>query len=129
MALKSTKEITTPIVNIGKPSYASYGEFDNDNFQVFTPQFIVRDMIKAVGGKIIFDYHYTILEPTSGDGAFVGRILEGRLKKYIKGSKTYLADSVRSISTIYSIEMDKDLVEKQRNNVFSVFVKYAQKLG
>lgn len=121
------EEIVSQIHELDKPTYAEYGENDENGFQVFTPEFIVEGMIKAVGTKEVDDISKTILEPTSGDGAFTGRILERRLKKLIKNKDSYPANSIRAISTIYSVEMDKDLMERQRNNVFTVFMQYARK--
>ena len=121
------EEIVAQIHELDKLTYAEYGENDENGYQVFTPEFIVEGMIKAVGTKEVDDISKTILEPTSGDGAFTGRILERRLKKLIKNKDSYPANSIRAISTIYSIEMDKALMEKQRDNVFTVFMQYARK--
>lgn len=121
------EEIVSQIHELENPQYAEYGENDEFGYQVFTPDFIVKDMIKAIGTNAIDDISKTILEPTSGDGAFTGRILERRLKKLIKNIDNYPADSIRAISTIYSIEMDKALMEVQRNNIFTIFMQYARK--
>lgn len=115
------------ICDLGLPTYAAAGENDKDGFQVFTPDFIVKDMIDAVGRSEIEKPERVILEPTSGDGAFTGRILELRLKKLLRDKTSYLANSLRALSTIYSIEMDYDLAVKQRSNMFTVFMHYARK--
>lgn len=106
------------------PTYANQGENDVEGFQIFTPEFIVNDMINAIGKKEVLDFSKTILEPTSGDGAFTGRILEKRLKS-IKDN--YAVNSLRALSTIYSIEMDKSLILKQRNNIYTIMMNYAEK--
>ena len=123
------EEIVGQVHELDEPTYAEHGEHDVNGYQVFTPEFIVEGMIEAVGAKEIEDITKTILEPTSGDGAFTGRILERRLKKLIRQKDSYPANSIRAISTIYSIEMDRELIERQRNNVFTVFMKYARKSG
>lgn len=123
------EEIVSQIHELDEPTYAEHGEHDVNGYQIFTPEFIVEGMIDAVGIKEIEDINKTILEPTSGDGAFTGRILEKRLKKLIRKKKSYPADSIRAISTIYSVEMDRELIERQRNNIFTVFMRYAHKAG
>lgn len=97
-------------------SLASAGHNDVEGYQIFTPDFIVKDMCSEIG-KDVFDSTKTILEPTSGDGAFTTYILQRRLEK-IKAD--FEIESLRALSTIYSIEMDKELIEKQRNNIFTL---------
>ena len=101
---------------------ASSGSNDQEGYQIFTPTFIVRDMCEAVG-KDIFDVNKTVLEPTSGDGAFTTYILKKRLEKAYE-ENNFLIDSLRAVSTIYSIEMDKELIEKQRNNIYTVLLLF-----
>ena len=98
-----------------------------DNFQVFTPKFIVDSMIYSIGKKEVINNENTILEPTSGDGAFTCRILELRLKNNLKNKDSFLIESLKSLSTIYSIELDKKLIERQRNNIYSIFINFLKK--
>lgn len=103
---------------------ASMGHNDTEGYQIFTPEFIVKDMCAAIGDDIL-DFTKNILEPTSGDGAFTVYIFLRRLEKALKGCNFEL-DSLRALSTIYSIEMDKELIEKQRNNILTavtLFIK------
>ena len=123
------QEVIYGISEIPVPAYAEYGEEDENGFQVFTPGFIVDGMIKGIGEDKIADIRTTILEPTSGDGAFTGRIVDLRLKRLFADKDSYRRDSLRAISTIYSIEMDETLIRRQRNNVFSVFMAYARRAG
>ena len=104
------------IVSFDSVSLASSGHNDIEGYQIFTPDFIVRDMCSEIG-KDILDFSKTILEPTSGDGAFTTYILKKRLDT-IKSN--FEIESLKAISTIYSIEMDKSLIEKQRNNIFTL---------
>lgn len=97
------------------------GSDDIDGFQIFTPDFIVKDMINIVGKDNINDFNKTILEPASGDGAFTVKILESRLKTITRDEK-YFKNSLIALSTIFSIEMDEYLVIKQRSNVFSLLM-------
>ena len=111
------------IVEFDSLKLASMGHNDAEGYQIFTPDFIVKDMCSAIGDDI-FDFNKTVLEPTSGDGAFTVYILKKRLEKAL-ASGNYEIDSLKSLSTIYSIEMDKELIEKQRNNIFTLIRQFA----
>lgn len=121
------ESIKKKIKTLDKVSYLSHGENDENGFQIFTPGFIVEGIMKAIGYSSIEDFSKTILEPTSGDGAFTCRILERRLKKASKNKSTFIPDSLRALSTLYSIEMDKALIEKQRDNIFTIFMSFVKK--
>ena len=101
---------------------ASMGHNDTEGYQIFTPDFIVKDMCQAIGPDI-FDSSKTVLEPTSGDGAFTTYILQKRLEKI---NDNFEVESLKALSTIYSIEMDKELIEKQRNNIFTVVKSFVE---
>lgn len=98
---------------------------DLDNFQIFTPEFIVNDMIKAVGVNNVANNNFNILEPSSGDGAFTCRILELRLNKNInKSTENVFEALLNCLATIYSVELDEKLIEEQRNNIYTVAIKF-----
>ena len=101
---------------------------DLDNFQVFTPEFIVNDMIEAVGVDNIANNDFNVLEPSSGDGAFTCRILQLRLKKNVKKDTENVFEALlKCLSTIYSIELDRNLVDEQRNNIYTISMKFLEK--
>lgn len=104
------------IVAFDSLQLASMGHNDVEGYQIFTPGFIVRDMCEAIGDDIL-DFNKTVLEPTSGDGAFTTYILRKRLETI---KENFEIESLKALSTIYSIEMDKELIEKQRNNIFAL---------
>lgn len=113
------------IVELDKINLASMGSNDIEGYQVFTPEFIVKDMIKGIGDKEVFDIEKTILEPTSGDGAFTVYILNKRLEKIWKDDKAnFEMKSLKALSTIYSVEMDKELILKQRNNIYTCVCQF-----
>lgn len=112
------------LTRLDKVIYMDHGESDEEGYQIFTPDFIVEGMVDAIGKKKVLDFTKTILEPTSGDGAFTCRILLMRLKK-IKSN--HAAESLRALSTIYSIEMDEGLIKKQRNNIYTIMCDFADK--
>lgn len=117
------------IIDYGKyPNLADIGANDQEGYQIFTPDFIVENMIKLIGNDNVANINATVLEPTSGDGAFTVRILELRLKRLLK-DKDYLKKSLIALSNIFSIEMDEELIKKQRNNIFTLLMLYANKEG
>lgn len=94
------------------------------------PRFIVDDMLKAIGLENITNCDYRILEPTSGDGAFTCRILELRLEKIDSGDpKEIFKETLVSLSTIYSIELDGKLIKEQRNNIYTIVLDFLDKKG
>ena len=95
---------------------ASMGHNDTEGYQIFTPEFIVKDMCASIGEDIL-DFSKNVLEPTSGDGAFTVYILQKRLESI---KENFELNSFKALSTIYSVEMDKELIEKQRNNIFTL---------
>ena len=113
---KEQLKVFDSIVAFKSLQLASMGHNDVEGYQIFTPDFIVRDMCAAVGDDIL-DFTKTVLEPTSGDGAFTTYILRRRLET-IKDN--FEIESLKALSTIYSVEMDKELIEKQRNNIFTL---------
>ena len=102
---------------------ASSGSNDTEGYQIFTPDFVVKDMCSSIG-KDILDFAMNILEPTSGDGAFTTFILSKRLET-IKDN--YEFSIIKALSTLYSIEMDNELITKQRNNIFTVVKLFLKK--
>lgn len=98
---------------------------DLDNFQIFTPRFIVDDMLKAIGIENITNFANRILEPTSGDGAFTCRILELRLDTIeADGHEAVFRKVLESLGTIYSVELDGKLVKEQRDNIYTIAIDY-----
>ena len=113
------------IVEFDSLKLASMGHNDTEGYQIFTPEFIVKDMCAAIGNDI-FDFSKNVLEPTSGDGAFTVYILSKRLEKALKAGN-FEIDSLKALSTIYSIEMDEELIVKQRCNVLTLFKMFIKK--
>ena len=106
---------------------AELGSNDVEGYQVFTPQFIVKQMAEAVGNDYL-DFEKTILEPTSGDGAFTTFIVRQRLKKALEMGD-FEINALKALATVYSIEMDKPLIEKQRNNIFTLIKQFVAEKG
>lgn len=115
------------IDELEKVTLEKSGSNDKDGFQVFTPKFIVENMADVIGINNIVNLDNKILEPTSGDGAFTTYILNERLKSITKDRNNIQINALKCLATIYSVEMDAELIKKQRNNVYTTFCNFMEK--
>lgn len=140
-----------------KPKLNGVDTRNNDNNQTFTREKDVKTMIKETGvnefewnaddsdngnlfAAVLPDFK-TVLEPTSGDGAFTVRILEGRLEsinydhflsEMIREGKPtasaedvcrrWLQASLLALSRIYSVECAANTCYDQRCNMYTVMI-------
>lgn len=121
---KNELSVFNTIKCLNQLQLSSNGHNDTEGYQIFTPKFIVEEMCEVIGNDI-FDFSKKVLEPTSGDGAFTVHIFLKRLEKAVI-TDNFELNSLKSLSTIYSIEMDGELIERQRNNIFTaanIFIK------
>ncbi|MBO7380700.1 MAG: hypothetical protein J6U05_03390 [Neisseriaceae bacterium] len=92
--------------------------------EVFTPAFIVADMLALVESKVK-NIESRFLEPACGDGNFLAAILEARLnlldKKYRCHQPEWERQAFFAVSSLYGIELLQDNVERCRRRLFSVF--------
>lgn len=85
-----------------------------DHGEVFTPDFIVNDMLDLVKHETeIIESRF--LEPACGDGNFLAPILERKMviveKKYRKVQTEFERMAILAISSIYGVELLQDNVE------------------
>jgi hypothetical protein len=100
-------------------------EYGINNTQIFTRKVDIDKMLNSIGLDYIKNPETTILEPTSGDGAFTTRILELRLEAFKENTiEQFLISSLKALSTIYSIEYELPSLEVQRNNMYTLMIKY-----
>jgi hypothetical protein len=100
-------------------------EYGINNTQIFTRRVDIDKMIDSIGLDYIKNPKTTILEPTSGDGAFTTRILELRLEDLKDATlEEFLLNSLNAVSTIYSIEYELPSLEVQRNNMYTLMIKF-----
>ena len=123
---KELNELHKFVLPFNKLKLLEGGENLEENYQIFTPEFIVRDMVHAIGEDEVSNAERTIFEPASGDGAFTTYILKLRLEKALENKETFIANMFRSISTIYSVEMDKELIARQRCNIYTLLSEFLQ---
>lgn len=100
--------------------------------EVFTPNFIVKDMLKGLSD---INYSTTFFEPGCGDGNFVNEILKMKLKqltslKEVKKSlKTGFVEEFEHkliilIGSIYAVEIDKSNRDKTINRLFKTTAEF-----
>lgn len=98
--------------------------------EVFTPQWVVRDMVKTVGEDYIFNPTTTILEPSVGTGNFFVYILENRLSHLPKiDSEENTLKVLQSVESLYGIEIQEDNVEECRENLWQVCENFFKQSG
>lgn len=86
-------------------------------------------MVKGIGIENITNLEYTILEPTSGDGAFTTYILEQRIRKYLNEKEKIFYYILKSLSTLYSVEMDRQLLLRQRCNIYTTIINLLNEIN
>jgi hypothetical protein len=107
------------------PLFQKEGQNNDDNFQIFTPEVIVNQMLDIIGQGNVTNLNHKILEPSSGDGAFTVRILDRRIKQILNEKLPFEANILKALSTIYSIEMDEILLLAQRDNIRQLILYYS----
>ena len=102
-----------------------------DHGEVFTPDFIVEDMLNLVKHETErIDSRF--LEPACGHGNFLIKVLERKLevveKKYKKNQFDYERNALIAISSIYGIELRDDNVLEARKRLYDFFLEKYKKI-
>jgi len=94
-----------------------------DHGEVFTPDFIVNDMLKMVDNELL-NIESRFLEPACGDGNFLAPVLKSKLevvsKRYKKSQTEFEKYSFISISSLYGIDILQDNVELCRQRLLEI---------
>jgi hypothetical protein len=94
-----------------------------DHGEVFTPDFIVNDMLDLVKNETE-RIESCFLEPACGDGNFLAPILERKLdvvkKKYSKSQTEFERMSLLAVSSIYGVELLQDNVEACIDRLYKI---------
>ncbi len=95
-----------------------------DHGEVFTPDFIVNDMLGLVENEMN-RIESRFLEPACGDGNFLAPILQHKIdlviKKYGKSQTECEKNICIAIGSIYGVELLIDNVETCRNRLYQIF--------
>lgn len=77
--------------------------------EVFTPTAIVQDLLGKLDPKLFHDVEQEFIDPTCGDGQFLGEVLIRKLENGI--------DFETALSTIYGVDLMQDNVELCRERL------------
>lgn len=84
-----------------------------DAGEVFTPRWVVRDMLDLDEIKdMSFDLDTTFLEPACGNGNFIIQILVRKLMSV--SAEAFDIDVARSVASIYGVDIAEDNVKETR---------------
>lgn len=102
-----------------------------DHGEVFTPDFIVNDMINLVKQESErIDSRF--LEPACGTGNFLVEILRRKLEivknRYKNSQFDFERNTVLAVSSLYGVDILEDNLEECRLNLFNLFENYYNKL-
>lgn len=92
--------------------------------EVFTPEWIVKEMLDMVKTGEVEDINATILEPSIGEGAFFVEILKRRMEKVFlseKDQQRYENKVLKGITTLYGIELLEDNLRNCKRILFEKF--------
>lgn len=97
--------------------------------EVFTNEKEINAMLDLIKDKS-YEINSTFLEPSCGNGNFLVKILERKLKtvrdKYADNEIKYLAQSILAITSIYGIDIMQDNVEESIDRMYNIYKTYYQ---
>lgn len=85
--------------------------------EVFTPDFIVKDMCDLIPAEIWERIDSTFLEPACGTGNFLAEIYSRKLQR-CKNEK----DGLKALASIYGVDIQSDNVAESRLRLVDMFV-------
>lgn len=95
-----------------------------DHGEVFTPDFIVNDMLDLVKNEIE-RIESRFLEPACGDGNFLAPILQKKLNivldKYGKSQTEFEKMAILAVSSIYGVELLEDNIKICVDRLYKIF--------
>jgi len=84
--------------------------------EVFTPQWLVDQMLDELPQDLFVDPEKTFIDPACGDGNILVRVL----RRKIEGGSTPL----QALQTTYGVDLMEDNIQKCRRRLFSVAFEY-----
>lgn len=85
--------------------------------EVFTPEWLVKDMCDMFPDDVWNDISKTFLEPSCGTGNFLGEILRRKLD-VCKDTD----DCFTALSSIYGVDLMPDNIEESKERMLDIFV-------
>ena len=90
-----------------------------DHAEVYTPSWLVKDMLDLIPEMTWKDIDATFLEPSAGNGNFVVQILERKL-----GICNTADERKRALQSIYAIELLEDNLVEMKERMREIIHKY-----
>ncbi len=101
-----------------------------DHGEVFTPDFIIDDMLDLVKNETD-RIESRFLEPACGDGNFLIKVLERKLRVvkrvYKKSQFDYERNAIIAVSSIYGVELLDDNARCARERIYNFFLNEYEK--
>lgn len=85
--------------------------------EVYTPEWLVKDMCDALPSEIWENIESTFLEPCCGNGAFLAEIFERKLK-LCKDER----DGLKALNAIFGIDIQQDNVIESRERLLEMYL-------
>ena len=102
-----------------------------DHGEVFTPDFIVNDMLDLVKNETR-NLYSRFLEPACGDGNFLIEVLRRKLEEvarvYKKSQFDFEKYSLMAVSSIYGVELLEDNVKVAQERLYNFFLDEYKKI-
>ena len=85
-------------------SYVKSKDRKDENGEVFTPSYIVDEMLALLPEGVLEDENKTFLDPTAGNGNILVQILKRRIELGL--------DPIKSCESLYGLELMQDNVDE-----------------
>ncbi|MGL4894663.1 MAG: hypothetical protein ACRC47_07460 [Shewanella sp.] len=82
-------------------------ERQKETGEIFTPLYMVDKMIDMLGAEAL-ELGFTVLEPAAGDGNFVARIIERKIRHNVENGIDIKVAAKGAVSDVYACEYMKD---------------------
>ena len=87
--------------------------------EVFTPDFVVKDMCDLVPSEIWENIESTVLEPACGNGNFIVEIL-ARKYSHCKTEK----DGLKALASVVGVDIQQDNVDECRVRLLKQYIEH-----
>lgn len=88
-----------------------------DFAEVFTPQFIVKDMCDLVPQEMWTSVETTFLEPACGNGNFLAEILSRKFRL----CKDW-QEGLKALNSVYGMDIQADNIEETKQILFDMYI-------
>lgn len=87
--------------------------------EVFTPEWLVKDMCNLLPAEIWENIESTFLEPSCGNGAFLKEIFVRKLER-CKDER----DGLKALNSIFGIDIQADNVDESRASLLQMYCEH-----